>query len=232
MCSFTPSASTELFLRLEAAAGHEPEASVAGLQTNSKLPVVFLHAHAAPYVHHMSSLSQAQLPEANPQQQQQQQQQQQLSGQEEEVYAGLERGNDTLPMLVPSWYTAVGTSEMPPAQHAPAQVVKQESLGRSTAPHQRPSKAAPEQGFPRNGPEHGPLRHRDQAGLECRARPSGKLMPKAAEAPLVKQGSYSVAAKVARMRNKRRQQEIEELNGSQRKEQIVAGDKQRAVQVR
>lgn len=234
-----PSASTELFLQLEAAAGHEPEASAAGLQNNSQSPVMALHAraanghHAAPYVQCMSSPLQAELPEANPQQLQQQPQklQQQLLGQEEDVYAGLERGSGTLPMLVPSWYSAVGTPDLPRAQHAPAHTVKQDSIGCSIALEQGPSRNPPEQGLPRNGPEHGPLRHRDRAGVECKAELSGKMTPKAAEAPLVKQGSYAVAAKVARLRSKRRQQEIKELNGSQRQAQIAPGDKQHAVQV-
>ena len=233
---------------MEAAAGHEPEASAAGLQDNSQPPVMSLHTHAAnghhaaPYVHCTSSPLQAQLPEAISQQQQQQHQQQhqqqqqqpqklQLSDEEEDVYAGLERGSDTLPPLVPSWYALGAVTNLPRAQHAPAHAGKQDLIGCGIAPQQEPNMTTPEQGIPRKGPGHGPLRHRDQAGLECKAELSGKMTPKAAEAPLVKQGSYALAAKVARLRSKRRQQEIEELNGSQRPVQLAPGSKQHAVQV-
>lgn len=234
-----PSASTELFLRLEAAAGHEQEASAAGLQDHSQPSVVSSHAHAAnghhaaPDVHRISPPLQAQLPEARQQQQQQQPQklQQQLSHQEEDVYTSLERGSDTVPTVLPGRYTAVAMTNLPRAQYAPAHTVKQDAFGCSTVPQQVPSRTAPEQGFPRKGPEHGPRRHRDPAELECKAEPSGKVTPKAAEAPLVKQGSYALAAKMARLRNKRRQQEIEGLNGGQRQVQIAPGGKQHAVQV-
>lgn len=237
VCSSGPSASTELFLRLEAAAAHEPEASTAGLQDSSQLPVASVCAHAAdghhatPSVQCMAPPLQAQLPVAHiqwqqPQQQQQQpvKLQQQLSEQAEDVYAGLERGSDTVPMLTPSWHSEIATPAFDQAHKAPAPAL-------STVPQQGPSRMTSEQGLSRKSPEHGSLRHRDQPGLQCKAEPSGKVTPKAAEAPLLKQGSYAVAAKIARLRKQRRQQEVEELNGSQRQVQLAAGGKQPALQV-
>lgn len=241
-----PSASTELFLRLEAAVAHEPEASAAGLQDNSHLPGASVRAHAAnghratPSVQCMAPPVLAQLPAAHIQQQQWQQQQQQqlpvqyqqqVSEQEEDVYAGLERGTDTVPTLMPSWHSAGATPDLDHAQKAPAPALEQDPKSFSTVPQQGPSGMTSEQGFSRRSPEQGPLRHRDRPGLECKAEPSGKVTPKAAEAPLLKQGSYAVAAKVARLRRQRRQQEVQELKGSQRQVQRATGGNQPALQV-
>ena len=243
VCSSVPSASTELFLRLEAAAAHEPEASAAGLQNDIQLPVASVHAHAAeghhatPSVQCMALPLQAQLPEAHIQQQQQQPQQQpvqlqqQVSEPEEDVYAGLERGSDTVPRLLPSWHSAVAIPDLDQAQKAPASALEQNPVGFSTVPQQGPSGMTSEQGFSRRSREHGSPRHRDQPGLEGKLEPSAKVTPKAAEAPLLKQGSYAVAAKVARLRRQRRQQEVEELDGSQRQVQLASGGKQLALQV-
>lgn len=233
-----PSASTELFLRMEAAAAHEPEEATLGILDSSQpfgMPV-WQHAsdeqHAALSVQCTSLPLSAQAPVFHIQQQQQQRQQ--PPEHEEDLYAGLERGADASTGLLPSWHAAVATTTVPQqAEGAPADAVKHDMVSSHAVPIHGPGGTAPEQGFSAKGPEHGSSRYRDPAGAQCDAelREKGKLAPKAAEAPLVKQGSYAVAAKLARLRSKRRQQEIEELIASRRQTQVASGGKQPAVQV-
>ena len=224
-----PSASTELFLRLEAAAAYEPEEAVAGMSDSSQPCVMSVCAHAAkeqyiaPFMQCIPPLLQSQatvshIPHL---------QQQQLPEQEEDVYAGLERGTDASSALFPSWHAAIATAKLPQTQGAPGHALNQDLVGFGVVPGPGQSKTAPEQGFPGRGPEHG---HKGHAHSMCKEEPRGNLTPKAAEAPLVKQGSYAVAAKVARLRSKRRQKEIEQLHASQRHVHTTAGGKP-AVQV-
>ena len=221
-----PSASTELFLRMEAAAAREPEEATLGIPDSSQPSVCAQPAsehHAAPSVHCRIPALQSQAPVLHIQQQQQQQQQPE---EEDDIYAGLERGTDISTRLTPSWHEAVATTTFPQQpQGLPAHAVS----GSQALSQQGPSSAAPEQGYSARCPEHGPWRHQDKAGTQHDTDMAGKVTPRAAEAPLVKQGSYAVAAKVARLRNKRRQQEIHELNATRR--QMAVDGKQHAVQV-
>ena len=218
-----PSASTEFFLRMEAAAAREPEEATLGIPDSSQPSVCAQPAsehHAAPSVHCILPALRSQAPVLYKQQQQQQPEP------AEDIYAGLERGTDASTVLTPSWHDAVATttlSQQP--QGLPAHAVS----GSQALSQQGPSPAAPEQGYSARCPEHGPWRHKDKAGTQHDTDMAGKVTPRAAEAPLVKQGSYAVAAKVATLRNKRRQQEIHELNATRR--QMAVDGKQHAVQV-
>lgn len=239
-----PSASTELFLQLEAAAASESEQGLHAsslCQTMSAPNSASADTHAdgqpASQSKRVPALS-GSMPEAEALQLeiQQQEQKQQLLSWEEDVYAGLERGAGVQTASWPSAQPAA-VYTMPPQQHAPtvevcvprtAEVALQQGdiasgsqLGLlGIAPQQGTSDHACQQKPMVSAPES---RHRVQARY-LSAAPT----PKAAEAPLVKQGSYAVAAKQARYRSERQQKEVQQLAAQCGQMRAAAGHKQAA----
>lgn len=229
ICSPVPSASTELFLRLESAAAQDSERAMPDMQSSNQpcaapVPLSAGNALAVPLtqppklilqtdIAHDSVDQQLQLQQVLPQlplQLQKQPWQQLPQEEEEDIYAGLERNTDSNPASITAGHTGL-TAPVPCPQGLPAQALQPLLQGTS-----------------RQNPEPGFLRSMEQQGKAGTGKGAG---PGAAEAPRVKQGSYAVAAKLARQRSERQQQQLEELGTSQRQTRDNATGKAHSVQV-
>ena len=281
-----PSASTELFLQLEAATAVEPEQEACSLGV-SKSPCTSGSSTAAAATDiHLGSqeASCKQLPlvsesvqqlEALQDNQQQVQQQQAIKGAEEDVYAGLERDSGLQPQGRPSgdFLNAAESSPQQAAavfadvpeqggdadtvQHASefgnsghwnllnsrypqpgqvgsscqqAQVSSRSQLGLSGNAHHVCGMAPEVQ--PQDQP---PASQQGMAETALQARSrlqpralSPAVTPKAAEAPLTKQGSYAMAARQARHRNERQKKESQQLAADQAQMRTATANKQPA----
>ena len=162
--------------------------------------------------------------------------------QEEDVYAGLERGSDSLAPIARLPHVAFSSMAaaryMPhalslhaPATDHPLPIQADQQLPAKAASGQGSPEPSPEQGSSGKGPEQGQLRPRRQHRGTVKIDSTGASALKAAEAPLVKQGSYAVAAKLARQRTERRQQEIQQMDASQRQVRVSAAGIGRVGQV-
>lgn len=247
-----PSASTELFLQLEAAAADIPgQGSDVGLLCPS-LPPASPAAHAQPgKSDEQSALSGAlrasgRLQLKSVHQLQLLQQQQDV---EEDVYAGLERGGAVQTEATSS--SPASTAAMMSFQlHASGADATAHSADSSDLPNQEQltqgatpqwSGSAQQQQLgssPQVQLQTKPIGYQQglldtalqgQPSIQPRGRPAPH--PKAAEAPLVKQGSYAVAAKQAKHRSERQHKELQQLAAQRVQMRTVAGHKQ-ALQVR
>lgn len=208
-----PSASTELFLQLEAATAYELK-QVAQVSTNWQLPIV---------------------PEPTAAQLFQRDQLQQVGT--EDPYAGLERGCGA-PVASVSGMRPEAAAILSLQHHALATstvitgTAKEQQGQLGNSPRPGPLGVAPQQGGVGVSPWLGPLgtapvhcksaaaQQQGQFGIGREERSQCKVLPrtpgleptpKAAEAPLVKQGSYAIAAKQARKRSERQQHVVQQL---------------------
>ena len=240
-----PLASTELFLQLEAATAVEPEQEACSSGV-SKSPCTSGSITAADTDIHLGSqeASCTQLPlvsesvqqlealQDNQQQVQQQvQQQQAITGAEQDVYAGFERGSGLQTEARPSGQSsnaAMSSTQQAAAisadvaQVGDADTVQHasefESLGQwnqlnSRYSHPEQVGSSSQQAQASSRPQlglSGNAHHQGQSRLQPRAL-SPAVTPKAAEAPLRKQGSYAVAARQARHRSERHRNETQQL---------------------
>lgn len=258
-----PSASTELFLQLEAAAADEPgQGAGVGLLCPSLPPASPAAQAQSAKTDEQSAMSGALHASEGLQLQSEHQLQllqllQQAQDVEEDVYAGLERGSAVQTEAVsPSpASTAAMTSSQLHASGADAT-----ALGDAANVQQRTNDSSdpPDQERLAQGetPQWSGSVQQQQLGstpqVQLQTKPIGYQQglletalqgqpsiqprgpaphPKAAEAPLVKQGSYAVAAKQAKHRTERQHKELQQLAAQRVQMRTVAGNKQ-ALQVR
>ena len=280
-----PSASTELFLQLEAATAVEPEqeacsfgvskspctsGNITAVATDIHLGSQEASCHQPPLV--SESVQQLEALQDNLQQVQQQQA---IKGAEEDVYAGLERGSGLQTKERPSGQfsnaavsspqQAAAVSADVPEQAGDADTVQHasefrssvhwsQSISRCTQPAQVGSSCQQAQASSTSqlglfGNAHHvcgtalEVQPQDQLtalqqGMaetafqgQSRVQPralSPAVTPKAAEAPLTKQGSYATAARQARHRNERQQRETQQLAAHKAQMRTAAANKQPA----
>ncbi len=280
-----PSASTELFLQLEAATAVEPEQEACSFGV-SKSPCTSGSITAAATDIHLGSREPScnQLPlvsesvqqlEAQQDNQQQVQQQQAIKGAEEDVYAGLERGSGLQTEGKPSGQPSNAAVSSPqqaaavsadvPEQGGDADTVQHGSEFGSSGHWRQLSSRYPQPGQVGSSCQQAQASSRSQLGqsgnahhvggtalevqpqdqptaskqgmaepaLQGRSRLQPRALspavtPKAAEAPLIKQGSYAVAARQARQRNERQQKETQQLAAHQAHMRTATANKQPA----
>jgi len=280
-----PSASTELFLQLEAASAVEPEQEACSLGV-SKSPLTSGSITAAATDKHFGSQEAScnRLPlvsesvqqlEALQDNLQQVQHQQAIEGAEEDVYDGLERGSGLQTEGRPSGQpsnAAVSSPQQAAAisadvaeQGGDADTVQHASefgssghrnqlSSRCTQPGQVGSSCQQAQTSSRSQlrlsvnahhvcettlevqPQDQPTASQQgmaetalqgQSRLKPRAL-SPAVTPKAAEAPLTKQGSYAMAARQARHRNEQQQKEVQQLAAHKAHMRTATANKQPA----
>ena len=251
-CTQRPSASTELFLQLEAISACESEQNSQALACFQPCLVsaspVDSHNDDGQAVRTDCLRSLTQLEQEHKQQPPEQQQQQ--KGLQEDRYEGLERGAGWQALSLTDIQRAtVASSSHKPAAGAAVVEYPSEWLGtncRYTSGEQRQSSSnsQPElsgyapQLWPFGNAPHvcSPKQGVPQHQEPCAAAPENECKSQAktlttAEGPLVKQGSYAVAAKQAKDRSARQQKELQHL-AAQHAQMRAAEDIKHAGRVR